>query len=85
MPYNVSLTRPATKDLEALPKNVLKRVDAAILALADDPHPQGSKKLTGSEDLYRIRVGDYRIIYQVEGGELIVLIIRVRHRREVYR
>ena len=85
MPYNVTLTRPATKDLEALPKNILKRIDAAIIALANVPHPQGSKKLTGVEDLYRIRVGDYRIIYRVERDELIVLVIRVRHRREVYR
>lgn len=85
MPYTISLTRPAEKDLESLPKDVLRRVDAAILTLADDPQPHSSKKLKGEEDLYRLRVGRYRIIYRIENDELIVLVIRIRHRREVYR
>lgn len=71
--------------MAALPKDDLRRVDAAIRQLADDPHPPGSKKLKGTDDLYRIRAGDYRILYTVEGRRLVVLVVNVGHRRDVYR
>jgi mRNA interferase RelE/StbE len=58
-------------------------VDAKIQNLAEDPHPRGTKKL--EETLFRVRVGDYRIIYQVVADMITIVIIRVRHRREVYR
>ena len=62
-----------------------RRVIKAVEALADAPRPSGCKKLQGSEDTYRIRVGDYRVIYSVDDSILIVAIERIRHRREVYR
>jgi len=60
------------------------RIAAAIDGLADDPRPGGSVKLAGRND-YRIRVGDYRIVYAVDGDERLVLVARIAHRREVYR
>ena len=60
-----SLARPS-EALASHPRDDMRRVNAAILALADDQHPPGSKKLQGAEDLYRIRIGDYRVIYAVE-------------------
>jgi mRNA interferase RelE/StbE len=83
--YRIELTRAAARQLAALPKEVLKRVDEAILALALDPFPQGSKKLRNGEGRRRIRVGQYRVIYSIENDRLVILVIRVGHRREVYR
>ena len=83
--YRIELTSAALRDLKALPENVLRRVDRRILSLADNPWPRGSKKLKGEESLYRVRVGDYRIIYRVEEEVLLILVIRIRHRRDVYR
>ena len=60
-------------------------LDAAILALAENPRPSGCVKLSGLENLWRVRVGDYRILYSIEDQQLIVLIVSVAHRREVYR
>lgn len=81
--YEIVLTRAARRDLAVLPKSVFKRVDAKIRALANNPHPLGSKKL--GDDLFRIRVGDYRIVYQIKAKQVVIVIVRVRHRREVYR
>lgn len=81
--YKIELTRAAHRDLAALPKDVLKRVDAKLQSLAVNPYPHGNKKL--EDNLYRLRVGDYRIIYQVEAARIVIVIIRARHRREVYR
>ena len=85
MTYRIDLTPAARRDLSKLPRDVLRRVDAHILALAQNPYPAGAKKLEGAEALFRVRVGDYRIIYTVERRRLIILIVRIRHRREVYR
>ena len=57
----------------------------AIEGLADDPMPVGCKKLVGSEHTYRIRVGDYRIVYDIQNANLVIFVIRIRHRRDVYR
>ena len=84
--HRIELTNTARRNLAALPRDVLARVDARILALATDARPPGSKKLAGgSEDLYRVRVGDWRIVYEVRDKVLLVLVIRIAHRREVYR
>ena len=83
--HEIELTRAAERGLSALPKAVLKRVDAAILALADDPHPPGSRKLQGVDDLFRVRVGDYRIIYRVEENRLVIVVVNVGNRRDIYR
>jgi mRNA interferase RelE/StbE len=81
--YRIKVTRAAERDLTALPKSVFKRVDAKIQSLAEDPYPRGAKKL--EDTLFRVRIGDYRIIYQIVSDTITVVIIRVRHRREVYR
>ena len=85
MTYRIELTRAAARDLMDAPKPMLKRLDAYILGLADDPLPPGVKKLTGSDGLYRVRAGDYRIIYRIEQEKLTVLVVKIGHRREVYR
>lgn len=85
MCYTVELKPSAKRALGKLDRQIQGRLAAVIDALAEDPHPPASTKLQGQEDLYRVRVGDYRIIYQVEDDVLVVLVIRIGHRREVYR
>jgi mRNA interferase RelE/StbE len=64
---------------------VLRRVDARILALAEDPRPPGVVKMQGAEGYFRIRIGDYRVVYAIEDDVLLVLVVRIGHLREVYR
>jgi len=85
VPYRIEFTTCAAKDLKALERPVLKRIAARIDALANDPRPPSAKLLAANERLYRIRVGDYRVIYEIEDRTVLVLIIRVGHRREIYR
>ena len=85
MPYRVEVKKSAVKEIAALPRRDQRRVVRAIDALADEPRPEGVRKLTGAEDVYRIRVGDYRIIYQIADNVLTVLVVRVGHRKDVYR
>ena len=82
--YNTDFARSALKDLRRLDRRVVPRIVAEIEALRDDPRPDGCRKLVGSQDLYRIRVGDYRVVYSVNDCLLTVGIERVRHRKEVY-
>ena len=81
----IEFARSATKDLRAIDRQWIPRIMAAIESLAEDPRPVGCKKPAGSEHTYRIRVGDYRVIYDIRDGELVVFVVRVRHRRDVYR
>jgi len=83
MALAVELTGAARRDLKRLSRSDLGRVDACILALADDPHPRGSRKLRGERSLYRVRVGSLRVLYRVEPEG--VVIARVRDRRSAYR
>ena len=83
--YRVLLERSAEKDLARLASAVHDRVVTAIQALATNPRPPGCRKLAGSKNDWRIRVGDYRIIYEIADEIRIVRVNRVRHRREVYR
>lgn len=85
--YQVSLQPTALRELATLPIAVQRRIGRAIDALAIDPRPRGSKQLVGrpTERIWRIRVGDYRVLYDIRDAELIVLVIRIGHRREVYR
>ena len=85
MSYRLVLTRAARKDLDRLPKEVLERADATILALADQPRPFGSEKLQGFENLCRIRLGKYRILYEIDKATSVVTIARIAHRKSVYR
>ncbi|HMP82784.1 MAG TPA: type II toxin-antitoxin system RelE/ParE family toxin [Verrucomicrobiota bacterium] len=83
--YRVLLERAAEKDLARLSSEVHDRVIAAIRALATNPRPSGCRKPAGSKNDWRIRVGDYRVVYEIADEIRIVRVNRVRHRREVYR
>jgi mRNA interferase RelE/StbE len=83
--YTIQYSPPAYKELETLSAEVQDRVVAAINALEENPRPQGSKKLKGSKDKYRIRVGRYGVIYEIHEKEIIVLIVRISHRKDAYR
>ena len=85
MGYRIYLKPAARRDLHALPRETLKRVDAKILSLADQPRPMGAEKLAGENSALRVRVGDYRILYIVDDARAEILVTRIRHRREVYR
>ena len=84
MSYRVEILRRAEKSLRKLPRHEFERVRDAIRTLGDDPRPVGCKKLVG-RDGWRIRVGRYRVIYEIEDTIRIVLILDVGHRREAYR
>lgn len=84
MPYRILVRRSALKELEALTRKVRLKVASAIENLSSDPRPAGAVKLTGA-DLYRIRSGEIRVVYSIEDDRLIVIVIRVGHRRDVYR
>lgn len=84
MNYSIQILPRAKKELENLPLPDYRKVDTAILLLADQPRPGGCKKLQGREH-WRIRVGHYRIIYGIDDDKKTVLILRIGHRREVYR
>jgi mRNA interferase RelE/StbE len=85
MAYRVVMTPEARRNMLALPQDVARRVTVCILALAQSPRPPKTKKLKGTADLWRVRVGDYRVVYQIEDGRLLIVVIRIGHRREVYR
>lgn len=83
--YEIHLERAAERDLRRLLAEDFYRVVSHIKALADDPRPPGCRKITGSKSDWRIRVGDYRIIYEIDERAKMVRVMRVRHRREAYR
>ncbi len=85
MCYTVEFKPSAARALRRLPRDVQARIGETITSLAENPFPQGVKKLKGEENTYRVRVGDYRIVYDVDGAALIILVLRVGHRRDVYR
>jgi mRNA interferase RelE/StbE len=85
-PYRIEIARSAAKEYRALPAQVAKRVKAAIDSLAANPRPAGkSVKITASIDRWRVRVGDYRAVYEIDDAEHLVVIVLVRHRKDVYR
>jgi len=82
--FNIFFRKSVAKDLENIPKRDLQRIISRIRALAEDPRPRGCEKLSGQER-YRIRQGNYRIVYSIQNNELTVWVVKVGHRREVYR
>ena len=82
--YEVYLKRSAAKELRGILRRDLRRVVARIRSLAKDPRPSGSEKLSGRQR-YRVRQGDYRIVYSVQDAEQTVWVVKIGHRREVYR
>ncbi|RNL82987.1 type II toxin-antitoxin system RelE family toxin [Halostreptopolyspora alba] len=83
--YEVVFDNRASKELGKLDTPVARRVYSAVLALAKEPRPEGCRQLSGYPGLWRIRVGDYRVVYTVDDGQLVVVALRVAHRREIYR
>lgn len=85
MPYGVLLSGAAERDRRKLAPEIRSRITRALLALEQDPRPPGVTKLSGTSDGWRIRVGDYRILFEVDDDAQTVLVLRVAHRREAYR
>ena len=85
MPYRIEWRPGARRDLLRLERNLQTRVFQRVDALAGNPRPEGCRKLTGDEHLYRVRVGDYRVLYEIRDAVLVVTVVEVGHRREVYR
>ena len=83
--YEIFVERRAERDLKGLPFQDFRRIVAAIQALAENPRPPGCRKITGSKSDWRIRVGLYRIVYEIDDRSNAIRIMRVRHRRVVYR
>jgi mRNA interferase RelE/StbE len=82
--YSVVIKSSAQKELDALDDAVFRRIDRKILALAENPRPAGCKKLKGYKDQWRIRIGDWRVVYVIDDSAKFVSITRVAHRREAY-
>ncbi len=82
--YSLEIKQSAQKELDALDDALFTRIDRKILALADHPRPAGCKKLKGFKDQWRVRVGDWRVLYIIDDAEKLVIITRIAHRREVY-
>jgi len=83
--YTIAFAPSAERDSRKLPRAVQSRLRPRIDGLAENPRPQGATKLKGTEDAWRVRVGDFRILYEIHDRALLVLVVRVAHRREVYR
>jgi mRNA interferase RelE/StbE len=83
--YSLEIARTAEQQLRKLPTEDRRRVARSMLALGEEPYPPGSRKLTGYDDVFRIRVGVYRIIYSVSGQKLMIIILKIGHRKDIYR
>jgi mRNA interferase RelE/StbE len=83
--YEVLLERRAERDLKNLSQEMFYRIIPKIKVLSENPKPAGCRKITGSKNDWRIRIGDYRIIYEIDEKEKAVKVMRIRHRREVYK
>lgn len=83
--YKIEITASAEKSLKKIPKKDLGKVIEAIQVLAISPFPSGCRKLKGEEDVYRVRQGNYRIIYEVIDKKLIVLVLKIGHRKDIYK
>lgn len=84
MPCTIEIEPRARRQLRALPRDVQQRITDVLAQLEDQPRPPDAKRLTGQDRIYRLRVGAYRILYEIENRIRIVLIVEVGHRREVY-
>lgn len=86
MTYRVEWSPAAWREFQALDGGIQRRLAAAVDGLAQNPRPPGAKRMHGrAADVWRIRVGDYRLLYQIRGDVLVVFVVKVGHRREVYR
>lgn len=85
MTYKITLKKSAQKELTKLDRKIAERILTHVYLLAGNPYPPNAKQLVGMEHSFRLRVGDWRVIYTVENEQLVIEIIRIGHRREVYR
>ncbi len=85
MTYEIIITKSIQKQLDNMPNNIQERVYDKISQLVEEPRPDGVVKLKGYDNEYRIRIGDYRLVYEIQDEQLIVLIIQCKHRRDVYK
>lgn len=83
--FDIRISRVAERQLKKLPSEGRERVVRAVRGLADDPVPRGSRRLTGYDDVFRIRIGPYRVLYSVAASTLTVLVLKIGHRKDVYR
>ena len=85
MQYEITYAQSALKALRKIDRGMARRIVTAIDALARDPRPHGCKQLKGGSGEMRIRVGNYRVVYDVDDGEIVILVLAIGHRREIYR
>lgn len=85
MTYTIITPKAVRKQLDALSDDVYNRIAKKIEQLAEDPRPDGVVKMKGSDNEYRIRIGDYRVRYEIDDKELIILLLQCKHRKDVYR
>ena len=83
--YSIEYKKTALKEMTKLPKNIAAAIDSVIYGLRVNPRPHGYIKLKGNNKLYRIRSGDYRIIYEIKNNVLVILIVTIGHRKDIYR
>jgi mRNA interferase RelE/StbE len=83
--YQISIEPAAMRELKKLAPRIRQALSDAITALGTEPRPDGVRKLSGSKNSYRIRVSEYRVLYRVTDGELLVLVVKVGHRKDVYK
>ncbi len=83
--YAITFARSARRELEKLDESIVERIFPLIESLAENPRPPRCRKLSGVQNLWRIRIGDYRVVYSIYDAEKVVDIVTVRHRREAYR
>lgn len=83
--YTIELAPKAERALKKIAKDLQRRIIRALLSLEKEPRPKGVKKLSGELDLWRIRVGDHRMVYQIQDEVLTVLVVKIGHRRDIYR
>jgi mRNA interferase RelE/StbE len=85
MRYSLEFTASASREFRDLDRQVQWRITEKITALCDNPFPSGSKKLKGQADHFRIGVGDYRVVYRIDGKRIVIVVVRVEHRKDVHR
>ncbi len=85
MSYQVLIPEPVQKQIELLPQKIQNRIIEKLLELKENPNPRGSKKMSGSQNEYRIRIGDYRLIYEINYSEFRIVTLLCKHRKDIYR
>jgi mRNA interferase RelE/StbE len=83
--YRIVIARSAEKDFNSIPSHFIQRISKQIDALAFEPRPRGSKKLKGESNLWRVRIGDYRIVYYIFEDTIMIKIVGISHRKDIYR